>query len=96
MTSSCTTDSNGSCKFEVSKDDLRNPSYALYAERTGEDGQPELAYLTFSDLQIQLGIYDAEGASGSDQTHKARVIIAMKHIAEGETAKDELRDPMDS
>ena len=69
-TSTCTSDSTGHCSFTIPKDDLNNNVFALYAEQTSTDGNPELAYLVFDTLSIDLGLYDASGSTGSNKEYR--------------------------
>ena len=69
-TTSCKSDAEGYCAFAVPKDDLNNNIFALYAEQTGADGNPELAYLIFDTLSVDLGLYDANGTTGSDKEYR--------------------------
>ena len=70
ISTSCYTDSQGFCKLDVEKDELKNPAYALYAERKGDDGQEELSYLTFHQLAVDLGLYDTSGSQGSSAKYR--------------------------
>ena len=70
VSTTCYTDAQGFCMLNVEKDELKNPAYALYAERKGDDGQEELSYLTFHQLSIDLGLYDTSGGSGSASKYR--------------------------
>ena len=70
ITSTCQTDTEGFCQLNIEKNELKNPAYALYAERTGDDGQAELSYLTFHQLAIDLGLYDTHGSQGSSAKYR--------------------------
>ena len=69
-TGTCKTDSAGYCAIPLPNDALNNNAFALYAERTGADGEPELAYMVFNTAEIDLGLYDATGTTGSDKTYR--------------------------
>ena len=45
VTTQCKSDAMGHCAFAVPADDLNNNIFAMYAEKTAADGNPELAYL---------------------------------------------------
>ena len=70
VSSTCYTDSQGFCKLNIEKDELKNPAYALYAERKGDDNQEELSYLTFHQLSIDIGLYDTSGGAGSSAKYR--------------------------
>ncbi len=55
-TSACTSDAQGYCNFTIPADELNNNVFALYAEQTASDGNPEMAYLVFDELSIDLGL----------------------------------------
>ena len=70
VTTQCKSDATGHCSFAVPADDLNNNIFALYAEKTSADGNPELAYLVFDTLSVDLGLYDASGTTGSDKEYR--------------------------
>ena len=70
ITTQCKSDTEGGCTFTVPADELNNNSFALYAEKTASDGNPELAYLIFDTLSVDLGLYDASGTTGSDKEYR--------------------------
>ena len=86
VTNTCRTDNTGYCSFTIPKDDLNNNAFAIYAERTSSDSQPEMAYLVFDQLSIDLGLYDASGTTGSNKDYRIAAHSERGAYRPGDTA----------
>ena len=67
---SCITNNQGFCEMDVSSQSDNTEDFVLFAKRVSSDGQEEMTYLSFEDLQLQLSEYNVHGASGSSNTYR--------------------------